>query len=68
MWQTQPALYNWSNRSECHLPGGVVNKSQLAKIIPLLKRSHCAFAMNDDIHRTPQDDVPGSALIALMEH
>lgn len=50
------------------LPGGVVYQRQFAEVVPLLKRGHRTLSVNHDVHRALEKDVPGPALVPLIEH
>lgn len=51
-----------------HLPGGIVDERQFAKIIALFQCGHRSFAVNHDVHGSFQQNVPRTTLVALVEY
>lgn len=49
-------------------PGRIVNECEFAKIFASIERSNTTLAIDHNVHRSLDDDVPRLPLISLVEH
>ena len=51
-----------------HPPRCIVDEREVAEVVTVVERGHRALAVDDDVDRASEDDVPGLALVTLVEH